>query len=64
MQLVFKLFINKRVQTDLAMSVVSMLQTVLIVTHFDNNISDTWKAFTDGFQYFKFEFRFLNLVTL
>ena len=41
-------------------SIVVMVQSLLLITHFDMNPSEEWTNFTDGFQYFKFNLRFLN----
>ena len=42
------------------LSIVYTIQTMLLLTHFDVENSSVWIDFTDGFQYFKFNFRFLN----
>ena len=56
------MFTENKIKSNISKSIISMIQTILLISHFDNNISGVWRTFTDGFQYFKFEFRFLNPV--
>ena len=37
-----------------------MMQIILLITHFKTTQSKEWVDFIDGFEYFKFNLRFLN----
>lgn len=54
----------KKTERDLEFmtKVVTIIQVVLLLTHYEMKISPYWRSFTDGFQYFKFNFRFLDVV--
>ena len=56
------MFSSENVEIDLMMSIIGMIQTILLVSNFNMEVSDMWRSFIDGFQYFKFNFRFLNIV--
>ena len=56
------MFIKSDTETSIAMSLITMIQTILLVSHFNMKASEIWMMFLDGFQYFKFNLRFLNVL--
>ena len=44
------------------MSLIVSIQTILLVSHYNMEAGEMFLQFLDGFQYFKFNLRFLNIV--
>ena len=61
-QTICKIFWASTIEINLMTSIFSMIQTILLVSNYNNETNEMWRSFIDGFQYFKFNFRFLNIV--